>query len=226
MAIKVLISGYENTGKSTLISKIKNALIINCDNKEFTIEAIHANYVKWKGSKDFSDFVNSKIVAYKEKFNELPKVVVFDTITHLYGNMTNYHNNTLQGFNIHSATERETKAINNYINDVLIAKGINVVVVAHTRIDEKTDKHTIPASGSFRNEGSWLSIVNEAIYIERGLNKEKKIVHIVWLKTDGRYPVRSLLDHKDDCVDFDSFDVNKWLDSITNVVAKNEKFRL
>lgn len=226
MAIKALISGYENTGKSTLASKIKDSLIINCDNKEFTLETIHATYNKWLGSKDFTDFVNSKIVAYKEKFNELPKVVVFDTITHLYGNMTNFHNNTLQGFNIHSANERETKAINSYINDVLIARGINVIVVAHTRIDEKTDKHTIPASGSFRNEGSWLSIVNEAVYIERGLNKEKNMVHTVWLKSDGRYPVRSLIDYKEDCVDFDSFDPNKWIDNITHVVDTASKFRL
>lgn len=226
MAIKVLVSGYENTGKSTLASRIGNSLIINCDNKEFTLESIHATYNKWQGSKDFTDFVNSKIVAYKEKFNELPKVVVFDTITHLYGNMSDFHNNTLQGYNIHTANERETKAITRYINDVLIAKGINVVVIAHTRIDEKTDKHTIPASGSFKNEGSWLSIVNEAIYIERGLNKEKNMVHTVWLKSDGRYPVRSLIDYKDEFVDFNSFDVNKWIDDITHVANNASKFRL
>lgn len=226
MAIKVLMSGYENTGKSTLASKIKDSLIINCDNKEFTLESIHANFDKWQGSKDFTDFVNSKIVAFKEKFNKLPRCVIFDTITHLYGKMTDFHNNNLTGFQIHTANERETKAITRYFNEVLIAKGINVVVMAHTKINEKTDKHTIPASGSFKDEGSWLSIVNEAVYIERGKDSEGKMFHRVWLKTNGSYPVRSLLEYKDEFVDFSEFDVNKWIDDITNVSNKADKFRL
>ena len=43
MAVKLLITGFENTGKSTLASKIENALIINCDGKSFNFKTFFFN---------------------------------------------------------------------------------------------------------------------------------------------------------------------------------------
>ena len=79
MAIKLLISGFENSGKTTLISGLEDALIINCDKKKFSGKVAHANYEEWMGIDHFSKFVNTKISNYKTKFNKLPTFVVFDT---------------------------------------------------------------------------------------------------------------------------------------------------
>lgn len=219
MAIKVLISGYENTGKTTLISKINDALIINCDAKEFSIPVMHTNFNQWEGLKSFTDFVNDKIVVYKKKKNELPKYLVIDTISQLYMQLTKWNSNHFRGFDIHTQNNQETLALNGYF-EKLIEKGINIIIVSHTMVDGDTGKHVIPAQGQFQKVGSWLSIVNEAIFIERSPD-----IHKVWFKTD-KFPVRSLIERKEESTDFNNFDITKYLNEVTSVKNEAEKFRL
>ena len=56
MAVKLLITGFENTGKSTLASKIENALIINCDGKSFNFKTPHSENKKKKKKKEIKKF--------------------------------------------------------------------------------------------------------------------------------------------------------------------------
>lgn len=219
MAIKILISGYENTGKTTLISQIKDALIINCDKKAFSCKVLHANFTDWTGLNSFKEFVNSKIKAYKEKNKSLPKYLIFDTVTHLYMAMTAYNSSAYQGFTIHNTNNAETIGLNDYL-ELLTQKGISIVIVAHTRVDDKTNRHVIPAQGNFKDSGSFLSIVNEAIFIERGTDS-----HLIWLKST-KFPVRSLANHENDFVDFNQFDVNEYLDKISKVQQEANEYQL
>lgn len=219
MAIKVLISGYENTGKTTLISKIKDALIINCDKKAFSCKVLHSNFTEYTGLNSFKEFVNGKIKAYKEKNKSLPKYLVIDTVTHLYMTMTAYNSQAYQGFTIHNMNNTETIGLNDYL-ELLCSKGISIIVVAHTKVDDKTNRHIIPAQGNFKDSGSFLSIVNEAIFIERGSDS-----HLVWLKSD-KFPVRSLAEHKNDYVDFNKFDVNEYLEQISSIQQEADEYKL
>lgn len=214
MSIKVLVSGYENTGKTTLISKLDDALLINCDNKSYNGSLPFAKYNDYKGIEDFKKFVNSKIKLYKEKYKKLPKFLIIDTVTHLYTNMVAYCNRAFRGFDIHKNLNTDTLELNKYIEDTLLANNINVVIVAHCIVDQKTDKHTIYANGSFKDSGSWLSVVQEALYIERS-----KDVHKVHIKSDY-LPARSLLEWKeyeDGNVDFNEFDFKNY----TDILLKN-----
>lgn len=226
MAIKVLVSGYENVGKTTLISKIDDALIINCDNKEFTIQRLYAEFREgYKGVNSFITFLDEKIKAYKESTKKLPKYIIIDTITHLYTQLVKFNNEVYQNFNIHSNINLDTLKLNDFFDEI-VKKGISVVIVAHSKIDEKKGKHIIPSQGQFRDSGSFLSVCNEAIYISRERNDKGVMEHLVHLVTDGSTPCRSLMDHLQPKVEFNSFDVNKWLSDIASFKQENTKFRL
>lgn len=214
MAIKILITGFENTGKSTLASKVKDAFIINCDRKDYPFKVPHSNFPEWRGLDDFINFTNSKIKAYKEKFKKLPKYVIFDTITQLYVNMVKYNNKVYQGFSIHSQNDTDTLGINSYIEDTLLKNGINVIIMAHTKRDAKTDRYEIPAQGSFKSTGSWVGVVTEGIYIDRVDDR-----HDIVLKNNSISVVRSSLEFKDDVVSipFNEFDINEHLNKIISV---------
>ena len=220
----LLVVGYENTGKSMLGSKLKDSLIINCDHKAYMFDAIHSNYSKWGGIDDFKSFINGKIVAYKEKFGSLPKNVAIDTITHLYNSMIKYNSEKYtNGFKAMEENNQNVIDIADYFR-VLNSKGINVVIFAHTKIDQKTDQFTVPAQGSFRDSGSWQSFVSESIFISR--DREN---HLVVLKDASNRCVRTNLkeiNESDEAivsVAFNEFDINKHIDRIASSVPNEAK---
>lgn len=219
MAIKMLITGFENTGKSTLAAKVKDALIINCDGKSFNFKTPHSNMPNWKGYKEFEKFVVSKVLAYKEKFKEFPKTIIFDTITHLYLELTNYNSKVYQGFNIHSQNNDDAQAINDFIENKLIReKGINVILMAHTTIEPKTGRFTIPAQGQFAKAGGFVSFVDESIYIDRGEE------HSVVLKDSTNAVVRSNMKYSEDKVlaNFNTFDINKHIAELEKIANESK----
>lgn len=214
MSTKILVSGYEASGKSTLTSKIKNALVINFDKKEYSFNVPHANFKNYEGMESVITFINDKIKAYKEKFKEFPKFIVIDTVTQLYAAMTRYNSVKYTGFKIHEQNNIDTLDLNNYIENVLIANGVSVVIVAHTMVDEKSDRHIIPAQGQFAKAGSWLSIVNDSLFIEKSSGK------LVVYFTSFKYPARTTLKDLPDKVGINEFDINEYLNKLVN--AKNE----
>lgn len=220
----LLVVGYENTGKSMLGSKIKDCLIINCDHKRYVFDAIHSNYTQWKGIDDFKSFVNGKIVAYKEKYGSLPKNVAIDTVTHMYNSLIKYNSEkNTNGFKAMEENNQNTIDIADYFR-VLNSKGINVIIFAHTKIDQKTDQFTVPAQGSFRDSGSWQSFVSEAIFIERD-----KETHQIVLKNASNRCVRTNLkeivesDEAIIAVKFNDFDINEHIKKIASSIVDETK---
>lgn len=186
--IKLLVAGFEASGKTTLIADLDDALVINCDGKEFTLKGIPVVNIKgYSGYGDFTDKVNSAIAMYKEKKGKFPKYIVFDTITQLQIEMVAYSQEKFTGFQIWGNVLKEARKLNTYFETILIPNGVSVIILAHTVVDEATGRYIIPASGQFRDSGSWLSIVNEAIFIDKH-NKRNIIL------ADEKYPARSTLD--------------------------------
>lgn len=220
----LLVVGYENTGKSRMGSMIKDCLIINCDHKAYVFDAVHSNYAKWNGIDDFKSFVNNKIVAYKEKFGHLPKNVAIDTVTHMYNSMIKHNSDkNTNGFKAMEENNQNTIDIADYFR-LLNSKGINVIIFAHTKIDQKTDQFTVPAQGSFRDSGSWQSFVSEGIFISR--DREN---HLVVLKDASNRCVRTNLkeiiesDEAIISVPFNDFDINKHIDKIASSIVNTAK---
>jgi len=220
MAIKLLISGFENTGKSTLASKINNALVVNFDRKEYGFSVPHINITEYHGIDALIDTINEKLGVYKERFNKLPDTVVLDTVTQFYSTMQAFNDNAFKGFDIHKNNNRDTLSLNAYIEDVLIANGINVVIVAHTVFDADTARHIIPATGQFGKAGSWMSVVNEAIFIEKKTGKF--IIH----QKSMKFPCRTTLEGIEDSVDNDNYDVNEHIAKLTASKVEAQEFVL
>ena len=219
-AIKVLVSAYEASGKTTITSKIKDALVINFDRKEYGFNVPHANFTNYEGMGSVCNFINEKIKKYKENFNSLPKVVILDTVTQLYSAMARYNGAKYTGFNIHSQNNSDTLDFNAYVEEVLIANGISVVIVAHTTVDPDSGRHIIPASGQFSKAGSWLSVVNDAIFIEKASGK--LVVHFKGFK----YPTRTTLKDMPDKVEIENFDINEYINKLINSKTEADKFVL
>ena len=220
MAIKLLISGFENTGKSTTAAAINNAMVINFDRKEYGFAVPHMNITSYTGIDGLIDTINEKLGVYQEKMGKLPETIVFDTVTQFYSTMQAFNDNNFKGFDIHKNNNRDTLNLNAYIEDVLIANGVNVVIVAHTTFDPDTARHIIPATGQFGKAGSWMSVVNEAVFIEK--KSGKFIIH----QRSMKHPCRTTLADLEDYVDSDKYDINEHIAKLTASKVEAQEFIL
>jgi len=220
MAIKLLVSGFENTGKSTTAAGIKDALVINFDRKEYGFPVPHVNITAYAGIDALIDTINEKLGAYQDKFGKLPATVVMDTVTQFYSTMQAYNDNNFKGFDIHKNNNRDTLNLNAYIEDVLIANGVNVVIVAHTTFDPDTARHIIPATGQFGKAGSWMSVVNDAIFIEKKTGKF--IIH----QKSMKFPCRTTLQDMAESVDGADYDINEHIAKLTASKIEAQEFVL
>ena len=169
---------------------------------------------------NFIDTINEKLGVYQERFGKLPATIVFDTVTQLYTAIQHYNENHYKGFTIHSNNNKDTLNFNAYIEDVLLANGVNVVIVAHTIWDADTARHVIPASGQFGKSGSWISVVNNSIFVEKKNNKF--IVH----QKSMKFPSRTTLEGIEEQVDADKYDINEHIDKLTAANIEAAEFQL
>lgn len=219
-AIKFLVSGYESSGKSTLTSKVKDALVINFDKKEYDFPIPHANFKEYKGVDSVINFINEKISAYKEAKGEFPKVLILDTITQLYTAMVSYNASKYTGYSIHSQNNIDTLDLNDYIENILIPNGVSVIIVAHTLADSDTGRHYIHAQGQFSKSGSWLSVVNEAIFIEKLSNKL-----IIYFKS-FKYPARTTMADLPEKIEIEKYDINEHIAKLTSNKDEASKYEI
>lgn len=220
MAVKLLISAFESSGKSTITSKLEDVLVFNFDHKEYSFSVPHANFKQYTGMDDLIAAMTEKINAYKDKFGKLPKTIVFDTVTQFYSSMQKYNADKYKGFDVHSSNNKDTLAFNQFIEESIIPSGINAVIVAHTVYDEATSRHIIPATGAFAKAGSWLSVVNDSIFIEKKPNK--LVVHTSGLK----YPARSSLADLPTGIDIETYDLQEHINALAKVKLESADFVL
>jgi len=216
--IKFGIIATENSGKTVLVSKLKEALVMSTDNKAFKGKVAHFRYNNYEGIGDFIDTSTTKLEAYKEKYGDYPKTFVIDSVTHLQNNMEKYANDKFTGFNIWSTLGKDILAINDFLEDI-IANGINVVITAHTQYDPDTQKYKINSPGAFGKNGSWLSVLDEAMFIEVKANK--RIAHFKTMK----FPCRSLHDLPDS-LDLNDFDINNHIELLESTAEESQEWSL
>jgi hypothetical protein len=219
-AVKLLVSAFESSGKSTITSQLKDALVFNFDHKEYSFRVPHVNIKEYQGIDNLIELISQKIELYQEKMGSLPKTVVFDTVTQLYSSMQRYNGDKYKGFDEHRQNNLDTLAFNSFVEDSLIPSDINVVIVAHTMYDESTSRYTIPATGAFKNAGSWLSVVNDSVFIEKKANK--LVVHTNNLK----FPSRTTLQDLPTGVDIESYSLQDHLDQLNAVKIEAADFSL
>jgi len=202
--IKFAVVGFERSGKTRLISHINDVLVVSTDNKAFTGKVPHYRYSEYNGMDDFVSTLEEKVGAYEAKMGKPPKTIVIDSITHLTNNMEKYCNEKFRGFDVYKNLGKDILELNSFLESIA-ESGINVVFTAHTQYDADTMTYKIHSSGSFGKNGSWLSVVDEAVYIE--LKGSKRIVHF---KT-AKFSCRTLHDELPDHIEIDKFDINEHI---------------
>lgn len=218
--IKLGIVALENSGKTTIISTITDALVVSTDNKAFTGKVPHFRYSTYNGIDDLLGTITAKIEAYAEKYGKLPRTLVIDSVTHLASAMEKYMNDKYTGFNIWSNLSKDILAFNSYLEDTVIPEGINVVFTSHCQFDKDTSKYAIAAPGSFGKNGSWLSVTDNAVFLE--VKGTKRVVH----HTNPKFPCRSNIDGIEESVDVTSYNLNEHIAALEANVNESEEFVL
>ena len=199
--VKLLIVAKEASGKTTLISKLEDALVVSTDNKAFTGKVPHFRYSEYSGLQDLLDTINGKLTTYQEKYGKLPKTLVIDSVTHLANNMERYANEKYTGFSIWAALGKDILEFNHYLETIVIPSGMNVVITSHCQFDKDTARYEIASPGSFGKNGSWLSVTDNSVFIE--VKGNKRVVHTNSLKFPARTNITPV-----DPVDIDAYNIN------------------
>lgn len=98
--VKLLLTGFESCGKSTITSALTDAIVVNMDQKEYNFKVPHVNIKEYDGMDALLALVTEKIQAYSTRFGKLPKTVVFDTVTQMYSAMQKYNADKYKGLTI------------------------------------------------------------------------------------------------------------------------------
>lgn len=153
MAVKLLISAESNGGKTTLTKELENTLVISHDGKRYPFEVPHVMVATFQSTEELTDLVTAKIHAYKEKFGDYPKTIVFDSVSKVFETLYNACNTKHTGFKIYSELDTEINKFTSYIEQSLIASGMNVVILSHAIWDSETGRYNLVGKGNFAKKG-------------------------------------------------------------------------
>jgi len=218
--VKLLINGTENSGKTTLISTIKEGLVMSTDNKAFRGKVPHFRYNTYNGLDDLIDTISAKLEAYEAKFGKLPETFVIDSVTHLQNAIIKYSNDKYTGFNIWTSINRDILSFNAFIEEELIPAGINVVMTAHVVYDTDAARWKIDSPGNFGKTGSFMSLVDEAVFLENKGNK--RILHYSTMK----FPCRTLQAELPESTNVDDFNINEHIKLLESSVQESEEWSI
>lgn len=149
MSVKLLISGVSNSGKTTLTRDLdpKTTLVISHDGKNYPYPLPHVNIGDFGTAKELIDIANAKITAFKEKLGSYPKTIVIDSVSKIFDTLMDSMNIKHTGFKIYSELNKEVHEVTNYIQNVLIASNMNVVLLSHAIYDPETTNYNLVGKG-------------------------------------------------------------------------------
>ena len=220
MSVKLLVSGESNSGKTTLTKNLEKALVINHDGKKYPFPVAHATIPTFTDTKELTDFVTNKVLAYEKKMGEYPTTIVFDSVSRIFDTLYDSCNTRYTGFAIYSNLDKEIKAFTDYIQNQLIASDMNVVIISHAIYDPETAKYQLVGKGSFAKTGSFLSVVDEAVFIEPKNNK--RIIHL----RSTKFPARTLQDELPDSIPVDEFNLQDHINLLSERIKSADDFEL
>ena len=218
-ASKLLISSAAGGGKTTLISKLDNTLVVVTDNKSFPFKIPHYRSNGFEGVEQFKEVLISKLKAYKAKYGDKPDNVVIDSITHLYQDMYVWAEANFKGFDKFNAMQSSTLALNDMLEKLLLGNGVNVIITAHTVWNESMSSFEIPSMGKFKEAGGWYSLVDNAIHISTENNR--RIIFTSSLK----YPARTTVDIEEK-MKIDDYDIQKHMKLLEEGSSESDEFGL
>lgn len=150
MAVKILISGMSNSGKTTLTESLTDVLIISHDGKNYPFPKPHVNIAGFGSSAELIATSSDKIEAFNTKFGHYPTTIVYDSVSKIFDTLMDSCNSKHQGFKIYSELNREIHEFTDYVQNTLIASGFNVVLISHALYDTETAIYSLVGKGENR----------------------------------------------------------------------------
>ena len=195
-AAKILITGVAGAGKTYTLTTLTDAFVVYADTKKrFPLDIPHTNVfpfrefrkikkvngktvvtnnipdkaIEYNGIQDFTSKIVNKMLIYNKLKGHLPKTVAFDAITNIYKMINDYVTTTTKNvYGSHSAdTARDADIFLAWVERELIARGINVVFLAHVIVNRESGDLQVATSGSktFENTGGFMGVCNYASYV-------------------------------------------------------------
>ena len=220
MSVKLLISAEANSGKTTLTKHLKNSLVLSHDGKRYPFPVPHVMVPSFGSVDELINLTIEKIEAYKSKFGDYPETVVFDSVSKIFDTIHTNCNEKYKGFAIYSELDKEVSALTSFIENSLIASGMNVVLISHAIYDADTAKYSLVGKGSFAKRGGFLAEVDEAIFIEVKTNK--RILHF----RSTKLPARSLQEELPDSLPVEEFNLQQHIETLAGNTSAVDEYAL
>jgi len=220
MSVKLLISAEANSGKTTLTKNLENSLVISHDGKRYPFPVPHVMVPTFDSVQELINTTVEKIEAFKDKFGQYPDTIVFDSVSKIFDTIHANCNEKYKGFVIYSELDKEVVAFTSFIENSLIASGMNVILISHALYDADTAKYNLVGKGSFAKRGGFLAEVDEAIFIEVKTNK--RILHF----RSAKLPARSLQEDLPDSLPVEEFNLQQHIDTLAGNASAVDEFAL
>ena len=220
MTVKLLISAEANSGKTTLTKNLKNSLVVSHDGKRYPFPVPHVMIASFDSVAELINTTVEKIEAYKAKFKNYPETIVFDSVSKIFDTIHTTCNEKYKGYTIYSELDKEVSAFTSFIENSLIASGMNVVLISHALYDADTAKYNLVGKGSFAKRGGFLAEVDEAIFIE--VKNNKRVLHF----RSAKLPARSLQEGFPDSLGVEEFNLQTHIETLAGNASAVDEFAL
>ena len=220
MSVKLLISAEANSGKTTLTKNLENSLVISHDGKRYPFPVPHVLIPTFENIQELINLTVEKIEAYKEKFGAYPDTIVFDSVSKVFDTIHANCNEKYKGFVIYSELDKEVVAFTSFIENSLIASGMNVILISHALYDSDTAKYNLVGKGSFAKRGGFLAEVDEALFIE--VKSNKRVIHF----RSAKLPARSLQEDLPESISVEDFNLQEHINKLAGNAGAVDEFAL
>lgn len=220
MAVKLLVSGLSNSGKTTLTKSLEKALVISHDGKRYPFPVAHKLVSSFDTSEELIQLTSDAIEAYNAKFGEYPETVVFDSVSRVFDTLYDNCNRKYTGFTIYSSLDKEIKEFTSFIEDSIVASGINVIILSHAIHEPDTGAYNLVGKGSFAKVGGFLSVVDESVFLEP--KASKRIVHF----KSTKFPARTLQENLPDSMPVEEFNLQQHVELLAANQANADEHSL
>lgn len=246
MAAKILINAKAGMGKTSLIQSLTDAYVISRDGKDFAFEIPHTVFTDFVGMQPMIDGYDiteddgtvthvdgilDKLFKYKEAFGKLPTTIVWDSVSQTLQDIIDYSNVNFKNFDVHSNINKEVATLTKFIQEYLVANGINVVLMNHIFWSESEGGYVMTGQGKFREKGGFYSVVDHAVCIEMTGAKRyafhsdpTKLARTLIPDMPDKQPIANF--KKNETETDEHYNLQRHIDLINAQAAKLSKFSL
>jgi cytidylate kinase len=223
MGAKILITGVSNSGKTTLLKSLDEALIIAIDGKKYPFKQFHKNMDDFRNITELCNDIDNCVNTYIAKTGKIPKTIAIDSASRIATIIVDNCQKNYTGFDVWKNIDIQIKKFADYIESLAKDENdINVIIIAHAIFDNDSGKYVEVSKGTFFKIGGFLSLVDYALFIEA--TNHQRIIH----HRNPFFLSRTLLSQEEipDKEDATTFNLQEYLNKVRGHIIDVEEFQL